>query len=152
MSELKEVIIGYVAVDSGQIMICDPGNIDDKWADEPFKDVRRYAIAIDSRVLAYPKDFNNYNDPIPDYGMSMNDLLSNGQASKLPRDKAKEQFSYNAVANITLREPNHGAIPFSWGNPGLAVAFASGYGDGLYPVTGFVNEEGRIMKVVIDMS
>jgi len=53
-------------------------------------------------------------------------------------------YSYQGVSATTI-ESNYGEVGgFS------AVAFSTGYGDGVYPVYVQINEDGRVSKVVID--
>ena len=52
------------------------------------------------------------------------------------------EYSYLGACNATLGK-GFGQL----GNQ--AVAFSTGYGDGLYPVYANINEDGRITKVVI---
>jgi hypothetical protein len=56
----------------------------------------------------------------------------------------KNQYSYQGVSATTI-EDNFGQI-----GAADAVAFSTGYGDGLYPVYVQVNSDGRVSKVVID--
>jgi hypothetical protein len=54
------------------------------------------------------------------------------------------EYSYQGVSATTI-ESNYGEVGgFS------AVAFSTGYGDGVYPVYVQMNEDGRVSKVVID--
>jgi hypothetical protein len=54
------------------------------------------------------------------------------------------EYSYQGVSATTI-ESNYGEVGgFS------AVAFSTGYGDGVYPVYVQLNEDGRVSKVVID--
>ena len=53
------------------------------------------------------------------------------------------EYGYLGACGVTLKE-GHGVL----GN-GSAVAFTTGYGDGLYPVYAEFNDDGRIAKVVI---
>jgi hypothetical protein len=57
-------------------------------------------------------------------------------------EKAGE-YSYLGACGVTLKE-GYGVL----GN-GSAVAFTTGYGDGLYPVYAEINDDNRITKVVI---
>lgn len=102
MKTTKE-LIGQVAVDSGQLMVCDPCYIDSQWEKEEF----------DSGV--------------------------------------KYNFSYNACCNATLSNNRAGQLNFKKGYIGLAVAFSSGYGDGIYDVYAHKNEDGVIVKVEIEL-
>lgn len=52
------------------------------------------------------------------------------------------EYGYLGACNATL-EKGFGQLGTS------AVAFSTGYGDGLYPVYASINSEGRITKVVI---
>lgn len=56
----------------------------------------------------------------------------------------KDKFSYNAVCKRTLK-------PDGGGQVNVGVAFGSGYGDGVYPVYGRKDREGRIVEVRIFM-
>jgi hypothetical protein len=54
------------------------------------------------------------------------------------------QYGYLGACGVTLKE-GYGMLGM-----GSAVAFTTGYGDGLYPVYAEFTEDGRIAKVVID--
>lgn len=54
------------------------------------------------------------------------------------------QYGYLGSCGVTLKE-GHGILGM-----GRAVAFTTGYGDGIYPVYAEFTEDGRIAKVVID--
>jgi hypothetical protein len=54
------------------------------------------------------------------------------------------EYSYLGACNATLGE-GYGTLGM-----GNAVVFSTGYGDGLYPVYAYINEDGRVAKVVID--
>ncbi len=54
------------------------------------------------------------------------------------------EYSYQGVSATTL-ESNYGTVGMH-----SAVAFSTGYGDGIYPVYVQLNEDGRVSKVVID--
>lgn len=55
--------------------------------------------------------------------------------------------SYDEVCRVTAATKEYYGQTFR----GLAAAFASGYGDGVYPVYGYLDENGRVMKVEILM-
>ena len=61
---VTEVLLGHVAVDSGQLMICDPCYIDSEWKNEDFEDIRVYKNKHTSKTLTYGKDFKNYSTTI----------------------------------------------------------------------------------------
>lgn len=54
------------------------------------------------------------------------------------------QYGYLGACGITLKE-GYGEL-----DRGKAVAFSTGYGDGLYPVYAELNEDGRVARVVIE--
>jgi hypothetical protein len=58
--------------------------------------------------------------------------------------KHSGEYSYLGASNATLTE--------GFGDLGLGrgIAFSTGYGDGIYPVYAKFNEDGRIVKVIID--
>jgi len=53
------------------------------------------------------------------------------------------EFSYLGACEATLTK-GHGELGF-----GKAVAFTTGYGDGVYPVFAEKNEEGRIVRITV---
>ena len=148
MSKRKdEILIGYVGVDSGQLMVCDPCYIDSEWKQEEF-DWKEKVIFPDGK-----------EEPIKRCSKRWFELLDDINSGKLkladiPED-AKHSFSYNAVAKKTLPEPHYGQLNYKAGHPGVAVAFSSGIGDGLYPVYAKIVDMGelgpRIAEVRIDM-
>lgn len=66
------------------------------------------------------------------------------------KKKKKYDFTYNGACASTMSDESGGQLHNELGID-IAVAFSSGYGDGVYPVYGYYNSEGRIMKVVVDM-
>jgi hypothetical protein len=73
-----------------------------------------------------------------------------------PGCAAKENFSYNRVCEVTQANALHGGqLKFKKGHAGVAVAFTSGVGDGLYAVQARIGEiEGwgeRVKEVRIIM-
>jgi len=148
---VTEVLIGHVAVDSGQLMICDPGYIDSQWENEDFEDIRVYKNEHTSKTLTYPKDFTNYEVVLPEYGKTMNVLISEHDWQIAESPAAKSGFSYNACAKATLSEDGHGELSFKMGHTGAGLAFSTAYGDGLYPVYAHYDEEGVILSVTVKL-
>jgi hypothetical protein len=148
---VTEVLIGHVAVDSGQLMICDPGYIDSQWENEDFEDIRVYKNKHTSRTLTYGKDFIKYDDELPEYGKSMNDLIKEHDWEVTESPKAKSGFSYNACAKATLSKDGHGELSFKMGHTGAGLAFGTAYGDGFYPVYAHYDEEGVILSVTVSL-
>ena len=54
------------------------------------------------------------------------------------------QYGYLGACNATLTN-GHGVLGM-----GNGVVFSTGYGDGVYPVYAEINDEGRVVKVVIE--
>jgi hypothetical protein len=54
------------------------------------------------------------------------------------------EYSYQGVSAMTLNN-TYGMI-----DNGSAVAFSTGYGDGIYPVYALMNSDGRTSMIVID--
>jgi hypothetical protein len=145
-----KVQIGVVGVDSGQLIICDPCYIDEDWKNEEFKDYRRYKNINSNEELQYLEHFQHYEEVIPQYNKTMNQLLETKEWEELPRPKSDYEFSYNGVCAKTLTKEGYGQIHYNLGHPGLAVAFTSGYGDGEYPVFAEINKDNRIVKITIE--
>ena len=71
---MQQELIGHVGVDSGQLLLCDPGYIDSEWRNEDFEDIRIYKHKVTSDTLQYRKDFANYEQVIPKYGQTMKQI------------------------------------------------------------------------------
>lgn len=148
MTKKKEIYMGSVGVDSGQLMICDPGYIDSHWEEEDFQDIRIYKNIDTGDTLQYRVDFNNYESPIEKYGgQTMNQLNKTGSWEQVMDLSYDEPFSYNACAQTTLSVKGFGEL----GN-NLGVALSTTIGDGLYPVFGKFNEDGVLDSVIIKIT
>lgn len=108
---MKKVLIGHVGVDSGQLIVMDPGYIDGAWYKQDY---------IDTRAIEMPDGIES------------------------------DELGYNTVCHAKDFQP-YAAHLFPLGHEGLAVSFNSGYGDGCYPVYGYLNDEGRVVRVEILM-
>lgn len=147
---MKKELIGYVAVDSGQLLLCDPCYIDSQWEKEDFEDIRIYKSKSTGDVLQYCVDFNSYADIIPSKGKSMNELLATGDWEQIDSDiEPKNPFSYNACARATLSDKGHGQLMFKMGNAGAGVAFSTAFGDGMYPVWANYNFDKTLRSVEV---
>ena len=146
---MKIELIGYVGVDSGQLLLCDPCYIDSQWEKEDFTDIRVHQHKVTKDKLTYGKDFAKYNEVIPKYGKDMNELLATGEWEDVERPASQHPFSYNACANATLSEDGHGQLNFKLGHPGAGVAFSTAFGDGVYPVYAVYGEDGHLAKVEV---
>lgn len=142
---MKKIFLGNVGVDSGQLMITDPCYVNDFESNE-FDDVRRYQHKETKDILQYGKDFIHYEQVIPKYKMTMNELNAKGIFEAMPRRNLDNSYSYNGACHQTCYDENQGG---ELGNA-LGVAFST-HDDGCYSVYGYMNDDNRIMKVEIIM-
>lgn len=144
-------LLGEVSVDSGQLLITDPCYIDSEWMDEPFVDIRRYLHLQTEKILKYRVDFQHYEEKIPDFGQSMNEMLGAGAVIQIPNTPpdSVHPYSYNGACQATTIG-EYGDLSFGNGTTGAGVVFASGWGDGFYPVFGEFRA-GRIVRVFISL-
>jgi len=142
----KEIKIGEVGVDSGQLVVCDPCYIDSEWEKEELKleETLTFPDGTKEKIVRCSKRW-----------FEMIDKINSGEVKLDTKINAKSNFSYNAVCEKTLGMDSHGQLNYRMGHPGVAVAFSSGIGDGCYPVYAkLVDLEGwgvRIAEVRIDM-
>ncbi len=147
MKKKKEVYMGTVGVDSGNLIICDPGYIDTEWKKEDFEDVRIYRNVDTGDTLQYLVDFNNYESPIEKYdGQTMNQLNRTGRWEQVEEFTYKNPFSYNACAQTTCLNG------FGELGVGTGVVLSTTIGDGTYPVYGKFNDDGILDSVIIKIT
>jgi hypothetical protein len=139
--------IGVVGVDSGQLLICDPCYIDSEWKDEDdqtdtkapgYRHTDGTVLYCGLHGIAPTFDairFGQFDDVIPKYGRSANDLREAGDIVEMdPIREAKGEFSYSGCCDATLSEAHLGQLNFKIGHEGAGVVVSSGFGDGVYPV------------------
>jgi hypothetical protein len=129
----KWVKFGVVGVDSGQLMICDPCYIDSEWKEEDFD--------MDDEEVVHP---NGKVEPVVRCSRRWFELIDDINDGKIQlrtraNKKPKHNFSFNSCAKTTLGNM-FGQLNFEAGHPGVAVAFRSGLGDGLYEVFGKIKK------------
>jgi hypothetical protein len=139
---------GMAAVDSGQMMMCDPCYIGSEWKKDAESTERKAPPYRhkDGRILycglhgAAPADnairFENYDTVIECYGKSMNQMGKDGDVKEEERvfDNPGE-FSYEGCCHATDDKIIQGGqLNFKAGHSGAGVVFRTGYGDGFYPV------------------
>lgn len=143
-------LIGHVGVDSGQLLLCDPCYIDSEWKKEGFEDVRVYRHKTTGDVLQYRVDFANYEEVIPGYEKTMNQLNATGEwEQEKDYHSVKNPFSYNACAKATLSDEGYGQLNYTMGHAGVGVAFRTAWGDGMYPVYAVYDDNGNLLKVEV---
>lgn len=142
-------LIGHVGVDSGQLVLCDPCYIDSEWEKEDFEDIRIYKHKETGDQLQYRVHFENYEQMIPKYGKTMNELTATGEWTLEEKRTAKHGFSYNACSQATLSEDGFGQLKYKMGHEGVGVAFRTAFGDGMYPVYAIYDNNGDLYKVEV---
>ena len=152
--------VGQVGVDSGQLVLCDPCYIDAEWLRD--REPAGYDILVLSKAgrekfpelkfrAQFPFDWGTYEDVCPALGMSVNDATAAGLLDVVDMDPIRE-FSYRGACDVSrLKGEDFGQLMFKLGHAGAAVAFSSGYGDGIYPVFARRDSDGRIVEVRILM-
>ena len=149
---MTKKVIGHVGVDSGQLLLCDPGYIDSEWKREDFTDIRVYEHKKTKARLTYGKDFIVYNEDIEPYGKDMNELIATGEWKEVKSPPAKHEFSYNACAKATLSKNGYGQLNYNHGHAGVGVVFSTAFGDGYYPVVATYDENDVLLKVEVQFS
>ena len=144
---ITKKLIGQIEVCSGQLIICDPGYIDNEWKDTPFMDIRIYRNKKTGETLQYRKDFDSYGQVIEKYGTTMNQLNSTGEWEDVDMGQSGE-FSYNGCCEATSSEDEYGLLYGELGDPNVAVAFTTN-GDGVYPVYAIYDKDGMLKKVEV---
>ena len=170
---MTKKLLGYVGVDSGQLIVCDPAYIDSNWKRQEFADIRLYEHKKTKKKLMYQsstgyggveaeirekkfkkaggKLFDDY-ETITSFKKTMNEMEASKEVKELavPEKLALiGSFSYAGACESNQAEKHQ--LNYSLGHPGVAVAFRSGYGDGCYKAYGYFNKDNRCVKVEIIM-
>jgi len=153
-------LLGHVGVDSGQLMVCDPCYIDGTWErDAPPPPHRKLVLTTAGKerfpgmefAFAWPFPWGHYGDPCALLGgLSINEATDLLLVEEEPR-KIQEEWPFNYTGACEATSSPDGGGQLSSRSAEVGVAFSSGYGDGLYPVYGRKNKEGRIVEVRIVM-
>jgi len=142
---MKWELIGHCYVDSGQLMICDPCYVDSHWENKDYA-VERKLKDKDGNIVQYQKDFGNYMEKLEQYGnKTINQLIEEKILEPIPHEQTDE-FNYDGICRKTLTDESCGCV-----QNGIATVFSSGYGDGDYNVYAQKDDDGRIVKVMIEM-
>lgn len=158
----KTEIIGTVGVDSGQLLIIDPAYIDGNWifTESTSEDFAHTVYVHKESGKLWQFTFGNkssvpscnpfpgrYDDIIPEYGKSPNELIESGEFERTDLDPTPhipdDEFSYRGVCKA--RKDNETARV----HKNLAVVTGTGYGDGGYPVIAKMTEDGRVASIHI---
>jgi hypothetical protein len=152
-------ILGFVSVDSGQVVIADPCYIDSHWKREQAGDDRSvfrrlYRHRDSGAELQYQRDFGNYQEPIASQGgLTMNELNATGEWDRVPNPRAKG-LSYLSACSATMGDGDGQLVEPCIGGLGghfaIGVASDTGYGDGTYPVIVERAPDGRVARLIVD--
>ena len=146
-------LIGYVGVDSGQVMIVDPCYLGD-WKDNDFNYRTGIRNKKTGREIACWDEVEglgkiNWATPLPEFdGKDMNALAEDKENwVKFDEYPDKGQFNYSGVCGVTADDEGAGEIAIGGSS---CVASQTYMGDGSYPVYAEKDKYGRIKKLVID--
>lgn len=165
----REVKLGVVGVDSGQLVICDPCYIKSEWKDNDrpiyhpvYRDTvtkKRWQLCfgqppIEPDILPFP---GCYETPIDECdGLKPNELVASGRwvvEEVIPPWRG--EFSYGGCCDIQKNENQGGQLMYALGHAGAGVAFSSGLGDGEYDVYATIEKVlgfgERVTSVRIDL-
>jgi hypothetical protein len=150
-SELELIEIGEVFVDSATLIIADPSYINSDWHQEEYIPLPRiYRDKITLKQYEYAKDFHHYEDMIPDFGKSMNELIEIGEVEKVEMDEPDYKMSFAGSLYASGNKTGYGALKFKNGETGAGISVRTVYGDGVYPVFG-EKYKGAIVRVYINL-
>lgn len=137
----RRVLIGYVGVDSGQLLITDPCYIGSLWKNKDFQDIRIYTDKETGKTYQYKKDFEKFQDKIID-GKTVNELIEEGRLIKKER-KPSGEYSYDGACQATIESKDGGGqLHYPMGHVGAGVAVGGFGGDGQYPVYATLIDDG----------
>ena len=165
----KIIQLGVVGVDSGQLMICDPCYIDSEMVeggDGNKHEIYRHKSGqlwqftygkptADDNIKSFP---GSYETVIPEYNKTPNQMIKDGDFTKTDIDPNSDipngEFSYAGICKVTTSKNRGGQLNYKHGHEGVAVAFTSGFGDGVYPVFAELVQTDfgeRVSKVWVDL-
>jgi len=170
MGKKREVKLGVVGVDSGQLMVCDPCYLEDEWgrgnSNRPsnrsiYKDIEtgeRWTYAPGLKPPEGVKSFpGSYDTPIPECGgLRPNELISSQRwvEEEYHPPSWRGEFSYDGCCELTSHDEG-GQLNFKMGHAGAGVVFSSGLGDGVYDVYAIIEDMDvwgeRVVSVRIDL-
>ena len=146
-------LIGYVGVDSGQVMIVDPCYLGD-WKDNDFNYRTGIRNKKTGREIACWDEVEGlgkirWDSPLPEFdNKSMNELAEDKKNwVKFDEYPDAGDFSYSGVCGITADDEGAGEIAIGGSS---CVASQTYMGDGSYPVYAEKDENGRIKRLIID--
>ncbi len=146
-------MVGYVGVDSGQVMIVDPCYLKE-WNDNDFNYRTGIRNKKTGRIICCWDEVEglgkiNWATSLPEFdGKDMNALAEDKENwEKFDEYPDAGDFSYSGVCGITCGEENAGEIAIGGSS---CVASSTYLGDGSYPVYAVKDKYGRIKRLIID--
>lgn len=160
-------LLGHVAVDTGQIVLMDPSIAENQWRrrseSNPVAvlfwgagadDMAKTVLGWDDVVLEKDTpDIRGYQaTPTKESGLTC-DALRQRIMENLPEKTVVTAILYDGTLDAAFRAThgkNLGGAVYPT-MPGFAVCVSTAYGDGLYPVYGYVGKNGELLQVLVDM-
>lgn len=143
-----KIQLGSVGVDSGQLMVTDPCYVK-MFKDNQFDPKTKFHDKQKNKTVIFPDDFKNFEDDIIEgYNKNMNTLIKDKIFEEVKEKSNDNSYSFTGACSQTLYNENLGG---ELGN-GLGLSFATGYGDGCYPIYAHYSDDGwgkRIKKIEI---
>lgn len=150
---MKEELIGYVGVDSGQVMIVDPCYLGE-WEDNDFNYKTGIRNKKTGRIICCWDVVEGvgaikWDTSLPEFnGKDMNTLAQDKDTwEKYSEYPDAGAFSYSGVCGVTADEEGAGEIRIGGSS---CVASSTYLGDGSYPVYAEKDKYGRIKRLIID--
>ena len=140
----KRKLVGYVGVDSAQLIITDPCYLKD-FKSNDFEDKEFYTVKHpDGQEETVTIRSERWWEIVDDINSKKIEVLKKkGEWETKSRD-----YSYAGCCRTTLSPEKAGPL----NNDGfceVGVVTSTGWGDGSYPVYATYNEEGRVVKVEV---
>lgn len=150
VTQMEVVKLGDVGVDSGRLLITDPCYLESEWSPASLEKSEIYIDPRQRTVYQADRDFHNYDDVLPEYGKTIQELIDVGTLVKRElEDPELSPYSYEGVNKATLNA-DYGELAYRLGHKGAGVAFITGFGDGLYPIYG-EKHDGHIVRVYMNV-
>jgi hypothetical protein len=159
MRRPKKQLLGFIGIETGQMLVTDPGHLNHWIHDEPFG----HPILLDNKTgkhftfggfpIGNPQkkqlikqldvqNFLSYGTMLRD-GRTVNQLIEKEELVKLEEPEPRNPYGYNAACYAT-------GLPEQGGEVGYGVAVRTGWGDGSYPVWAKYTRDGWVKKVIIE--
>lgn len=147
----REKELCHLGVDAGMILTSDATRAITDFVHDDYQDVRIFEHTASGRTLQYMVDFPHFQAPIAsEGGKTMNDLVATGEWKQLPPSDDLLKYTYSGVAK-------HEEKASYYDKPaalidGFAAISSSGWGDGSYPLTAYLGDDGNVLGFLIDFT